>query len=191
MYNLNPRSTALVLIDLQQGIVAMPCQPRTGNEVLANAAAVAKRFRAAHALVVLFRVAFADGLADAPPRQVDRPPQRPANGFPAEWSTLAPGLSVPGDLILTKHQWSGFYGTELDLQLRRRGVRTIVLGGIATNMGVESTARQGWEHNYDVVVLEDLCASASTELHQMALAHVFPHFSRVMVSTDLELKAVE
>ena len=191
MYSLNPKSTALVLIDLQQGIVAMPCQPRTGSEVLTNATAVAKRFRDAHAVVVLTRVAFAEGYADAPSRRVDRPPQLPADGLPAEWSTLAPGLAAPGDLIVTKHQWGAFYGTELDLQLRRRGVKTIVLGGISTNFGVESTARQAWEHNYDIVVLEDLCAGASTELHEMTLTHVFANFSRVMGSSALALNTVE
>ena len=191
MFKLNPKSTALVLIDLQQGVVGMQLKPRTGNDVLANATKVAQQFRDAHALVVLVRVAFAEDFADAPPRNVDQPMQRPADGLPAEWSTLAPGLMVPGDLVVTKRQWSAFHGTELDLQMRRRGVRTIVLGGIATNFGVESTARQAWEHNYDVVVLEDLCASASAELHEMALRHVFPRFSRVTSSSALALSAVE
>ncbi|MDQ2735748.1 MAG: hydrolase [Pseudomonadota bacterium] len=191
MYKLNSKTTALVLIDLQQGIVGMPWQPRTGKDVVANAAAVAQRFRDAHAVVVLVRVAFAEDFADAPPQGVDQPMQRPAHGLPVEWSTLVPGLIAPGDLIVTKRQWSAFHGTELDLQMRRRGVRTIVLGGIATNFGVESTARQAWEHNYDVVVLEDLCASASAELHEMTLAHVFPRFSRVTSSNALELSAVE
>jgi nicotinamidase-related amidase len=45
---------------------------------------------------------------------------------------------------VTKHQWGAFYGTDLDVQLRRRGIQTIVLGGVATNIGVESTARQAW-----------------------------------------------
>ena len=184
---LTPRSTALVLIDLQLGMLGTPLMPRSGPEVLANAMHVAQRFRDASALVVLVRVAFSDDLADVPPQNVDRPMGLPATGLPARWSTLAPELRGPGDLVITKRQWSAFHGTELDLQLRRRGIRTLVLGGIATNFGVESTARQAWEHNYDVVVLEDLCASASAELHEMALTRVFPRFSRVMAGAALAL----
>lgn len=191
MYKLNPKSTALVLIDLQQGIVGMPLKPRTGKDVLVSAAAVAQRFREAHAVVVLTRVAYAEDFADAPPQSVDQPMQRPTTGLPAEWSALAPDLMAPGDLIVTKRQWSAFHGTELDLQMRRRGIRTIVLGGIATNFGVESTARQAWEHNYDVIVLKDLCASASAELHEMALTHVFPRFCHVIRSDALELSVIQ
>ena len=191
MVKLNPKSTALVLIDLQQGVLGMPLQPRTGTQVLANATKMAQQFRHARAPVVLVRVAFAEDFADAPPQNVDQPMQRPAQGLPSEWSTLAPGLLGPGDLVVTKRQWSAFHGTELDLQMRRRGIKTIVLGGVATNFGVESTARQAWEHNYDVVVLEDVCASASAELHEMTLAHVFPRFSRIASSSAIELSAVE
>jgi nicotinamidase-related amidase len=79
---------------------------------------------------------------------VDHPTPLPAGGLPAGWSDLVGGLAEAGDIGITKWQWGAFYGTELDLQLRRRGIRTIVLAGIATNFGVESTARQAWEHSY-------------------------------------------
>ena len=187
MHNFDPKSTALVLVDLQQGILGMELAPRSGADVLESATIVAQRFRDAGALVVLVRVAFSDDFADAPPRQVDQPMARPENGLPKEWSTLAPGLLDLANLIVTKRQWGAFHGTELDLQLRRRGIRTVVLGGIATNFGVESTGREAWEHNYDVVVLEDLCASSSIDLHKMAITHIFPRFSRVVDSTTLEL----
>jgi len=106
--------------------------------------------------------------------------------MPKEWSELADGLAQPGDLHIVKRQWGAFHGTELDLQLRRRGVKTIVLGGIATNFGVESTARQAWEHGYAVVIVEDACATTSAELHEMAVKAIFPRIARVIVSDDLE-----
>ena len=150
MLILDPRSTALVLIDLQNGIIGTPLAPRSGRDVLATATAFARRFRAAGAPVVLVHFALADDYADALRQPVDQPTPLPAGGLPAGWSDLGGGLAEAGDIGITKRQWGAFYGTELDLQLRRRGIRTIVLGGIATNFGVESTARQAWEHSYEL-----------------------------------------
>ncbi len=82
-------------------------------------------------------------------------------------------------MIVTKRQWGAFYGTDLELVLRRRGVRTIVLAGLATNYGVESTARQGWEMGFDQVVVSDAMATISAEAHAFALDHVFPAIARV------------
>lgn len=182
---LDPRTTALVLIDLQNGIVALPVTPRTGAEVVACAAPLADRFRAAGAPVVLVNVGWSDDLGDLPPRNVDQPIARPAGGFPANWSDLVDGLAKPGDLRVTKRQWGAFHGTDLDLQLRRRGVRTLALGGIATNFGVESTARQAWELGYDVVLVEDACGGLSAEMHAMAVRGVFPRISRVVAAADI------
>ncbi|GBQ28584.1 hydrolase [Gluconacetobacter sacchari] len=179
MLQCDPRTTALVLIDLQNGILALPTVPRPSSEVLEGGKSLAKRFRDAGAAVVLVRVAFAPDYADAPPGSTDQPLARPEGGLPANWARLADGLEAPGDIVITKHQWGAFTGTELDLQLRRRGVRTIVLGGIATNFGVESTARHAWELGYHVVIAEDLCTSLSAELHDIAVRSVFPRIARV------------
>ncbi len=92
---------------------------------------------------------------------------------------------MPGDILITKRQWSAFYGTELDLQLRRRGITTIVLSGVATNMGVESTARQAFEHSYSVIIAEDATSGFTNEMHQFAVSKIFPRISRVVKSTDL------
>jgi nicotinamidase-related amidase len=187
MTTLRPSTTALVLIDLQHGISSMELSPRSGDEVVTQSIEVARRFRDAGALVVLVRVAFADDLADAPPHQVDHPMRPPAGGFPADWACLPGPLAELGHLTITKRQWSAFHGTELDLQLRRRGCTTVAMGGIATNFGVESTARQAWELSYDVVVLEDLCTSTSAELHGMAVTQVLPRLARVTTSACIKL----
>ena len=189
MIELDPSSTALVLIDLQNGIVGMKLAPRSGEQVVAGATGLATRFRAAGGLVVLVRVAFADDLADAPRQPVDQPLALPPGGIPPGWSTLVDGLHAPGDIVITKRHWGAFHGTELDLQLRRRGIGSIVLGGIATNFGVESTARSAWEHGYAVILAEDVCSSPSAELHAMAVAHVFPRIARVVQSDTIEFTA--
>src|SRR6202041_3655075 len=97
------------------------------------------------------------------------------------------GLAEPSDIRITKRQWGAFYGTELDLQLRRRGVTTVVIGGIATNMGVESTARAAHEHGYAVVLADDATAGFSAEIHAFAFEHIFPHLGRVAKADEIEL----
>ena len=186
MIELDPKTSALILIDLQAGVIRMPLQPRGGPETLAAGKALAEKFRAAGAKVVLVRVDFAPDFADAPRQPVDAPF---SGAREAGWSELAEGLAQPGDILIVKRQWGAFHGTELDLQLRRRGIGTVVIGGIATNFGVESTARQAWENGYAVVIPEDACASRSTELHEMAIEHIFPRISRVTKCADIGFAA--
>jgi nicotinamidase-related amidase len=75
------------------------------------------------------------------------------------------------------------------VQLRRRGITTIAIGGVATNMGVESTARQAHEHGYEVVFVEDITASLSPEMHAFSVETIMPMISRVALSGDLQLSA--
>ncbi len=185
MITLDPRRTALVLIDLQHGIVGLDLAPRSGADTAEAGRALARRFRAAGALVVPVRVAFASDFADAPSTRVDHATPQPPGGRPPDWSTLVDGLVEPGDVVVTKQQWGAFHGTGLDLQLRRRGIDTIVLGGIATNMGVESTARASFDHGYHTVVVEDACTSFAPALHAMAFEHIFPRLGRVARSDAL------
>ena len=187
MLQLDPKTTALVLIDLQIGIVARNVAPYTGADVVKRASELAMRFRSAGAPVVLVNVAFAKDFADAVRVPVDSPVAIPPGGFPDDFSELVHGLAMPTDIRVTKHNWGAFYGTDLDVQLRRRGINTIVLGGIATNIGVESTARQAWERNYAIVLAEDITASFSAEMHNFAVEMIFPRISRVTEADDIEL----
>jgi nicotinamidase-related amidase len=184
---LDPATTALVLIDLQHGILALDTAPRPGDEILRKGRELAERFRSAGAPVVLVRVAFGPSFVDAPPGQVDRPLPHPPGGLPANWSTLAEELVHEGDLVVTKRQWGAFTGTELDMLLRRRGVSTVVVAGIATNLGVESTVRHAWELGYNVVVAEDACTSLSAELHAMSVEHILPRIARVVPMAEVVL----
>ena len=101
--------------------------------------------------------------------------------------TLPDGGMAPGDIVVHKRNWGAFYGTDLDLHLRRRGVTTIVLAGIATNFGVESTARDAWERNYAVVIAEDACTTASADLHKVAIEVILPRISRIVKTADVTL----
>ena len=123
MLKLDPATTALVLIDLQKGIVTRSMS-RSGDAVVSAAMALACRFRAAGSQVVLVNVAFSHDGGDLPPEAVDQPMQLPSGGMPAGFSDLVEGLAQPIDMRITKRHWSAFHGTELDLQLRRRGVGT-------------------------------------------------------------------
>lgn len=186
---LDPRATALVLIDLQQGIVAQATAPHASADVVARGAMLARACRARGVFVVLVRVAFDARLRDrlAPP--VDQAMKVTAP--PAGWSDLVPELEAgPDDAVVTKKQWGAFYGTDLDLQLRRRGIRTLVLGGIATNFGVESTARDAWERAYHLVFVEDAMASYDEAMHHFPVRSIFPRLGRVRSTADV-LAALE
>ena len=183
---LDPRTTALVLIDLQKGIVGRPLAPHGTAKVVANSAALGKALKAAGGVVVLVKVTFANDYADRPNQEVDEPTPMPPGGMPAEWSEFVPEIdSLQADVVITKRQWSAFYGTELDLQLRRRGIKTIVLGGVATHIGVDSTARDAWQHNYAVVVAEDACASMGADLHQFSVEKVLRRVARVRSTAEI------
>lgn len=181
---LDPRTTALVLIDLQRGIVSRQTGPRSPAQVVEQARRLAGRFRETGATVVLVRVAYAADGRDRLTQRVDAAPW--SASVPPDFSELVPELGQqPGDVVVTKRQWGAFYGTELDLVLRRRGVRTIVLGGISTNFGVESTARDAWERSYELVFAEDAMAAMAAEAHQFAVQTIFPRLGRVRSTAEI------
>ena len=181
---LDATTTALVLIDLQQGILPYAKAPRDAAAVLAHAAPLATAFRAAKAPVVLVKVGFSADGGDALKAIVDAP--NPPGAPPADW--MADPAELPpqaGDIHIVKRQWGAFHGTELDLQLRRRGIRTIVLAGIATSIGVESTARFAWELGYDIVFAEDATSGPDAGMHANSFEKVFPRLGRVRKTADV------
>ncbi|MFJ1736631.1 isochorismatase family protein [Streptomyces sp. NPDC088254] len=158
---LDPARTALVLVDLMDRILALPLAPRKGAEVLATAEELAGRFRAAGAPVVLVRVE-RPGAAEQPPG-----------------SSLAQGLPRDGDIEVVKQTLGGFHATGLDDRLRRRGVATLVFGGIATNLGVESTARAASDLGYDLVFVEDALSALTEPEHEASVRLDFPRLGTV------------
>ena len=190
MDRLNPLSAALVVIDLQKGIASRQVEPHASEKVIERCSVLAKKLRAGGGLVVQVRVDFARDYADALRQPVDQSFVRPEGGLPPDWSEFAPGLDVASsDLMIFKKQWGAVYGTELDLQLRRRGITTVIIGGIATNFGVESTARDLWERGYAMVFAEDAMATHSEAMHRFPVEFIFPRLGRVR-STDEILAAI-
>ncbi|GAA2573189.1 MULTISPECIES: hydrolase [Streptomyces] len=185
---LDPR-TALVVIDLQAGIVAAPTEPYTGPEVVARSAELAEAFRARDLPVVLVRVSFAADGADAVPGRTE------AGGAggprPEGWDVVVGELAGhPGDITVTKRNWGAFHGTGLDVQLRRRGVTQIVLCGIATSIGVESTARAAHEHGYHVTLATDAMSDMSAQAHRGSVERIFPRLGETGTTREvLELLA--
>jgi nicotinamidase-related amidase len=181
---LDPKTTVLVLIDLQNGIVARQLSPHDRTGVVANAIRIAEVLAAAGGIIVPVHVAFSPDGGDRLRQETDQSMPIPPGGLPADWADLIPEVrTLPAAVVITKRQWSAFHGTELDLQLRRRGVKTILLCGIATNFGVESTARDAWQLGYDVVIAEDACTSMGDNMHDFAIRHILPRVSRIR-STD-------
>lgn len=183
MLELNAAKTALVLIDLQEGILPFAGGPHAASDVVARAAVLAEKFRAVNSPVILVRVGWAKDFGDAPKQPVDA---SHSGGLPENWWVYPEALGKKEtDIEVTKHQWGAFYGTDLELQLRRRGIDTVVLGGISTNIGVESTARNAWELGFNLIVAEDICSAGSTEEHEGSFKNIFPRLGRVRQSAEI------
>ena len=186
MLELDPRHTAVVLVDLQKGTLAMPLQPHSSAAIIANAMRLAEACAAAGGLVVRVRIDFSQHYVDRLQQPVDMPIKLPPGNPPPDFAEFPPEVAaIPADLTITKRQWSAFFGTELDLQLRRRSAATVILGGIATNFGVESTARDAWYQNYAVVVAEDATSSLDAELHRFSIEKILPRLARVRSTAEI------
>jgi len=183
--NLLPARTALVAIDLQNLIVSRTTEPHPAQTVVAHTARLAAALRAKGGFIVWVRVT---GSADGKDRlhpACDQP-WTPPRELPPAANELAPGLPVqPADHVITKRQWGAFYGTDLDLQLRRRGLATIVLTGIATHLGVESTARAAYELGYEQIFAEDAMAALTAAQHEHTVTHIFPRIGRVRRTAEV------
>ena len=182
--SIDKSKTALVVIDLQKGVVGRQTAPYATDIVVKNAAALADAFRKIGMPVFLVRVAFSADGKDALRPAVDMP--WPAQTPPPGWTDIVPEMGPkPGDFVITKHQWGAFYGTELDLEFRRRGVTTMVLCGIATNIGVESTARFAFEYGYNQIFAEDAMSALSLEEHTHTVAKIFPRIGLVRKTSEI------
>lgn len=182
--SITPATTALVLIDLQRGIVAGNTAPHRATDVVARAAQLAKACRESGVLVVLVRVDVgpAGVLFPIVTADIPRPPFVASDG----WADIVADLGPePTDVVVTKHQPNAFFGTDIDIQLSRRGIRTILLGGISTNIGVEATARAAHERGYEQIFVEDAMAAREPDLHDFPTRRFFPTIGRVRSRNDV------
>jgi nicotinamidase-related amidase len=159
-------TTALVLIDLMPRIIALPVAPYTGDEVLKRCLELADAFRAQGRPVVQVRV--------ERPNVAEQPPG----------SDFAPGVVRDGDVVVVKRSIGAFATTDLDARLRELGVGTVVLGGLVTTMGVESTARAASDLGYEVEFVADAMSGLAADEHDFAVTRTFPRFGRVTATQD-------
>lgn len=173
---LDPR-TALIIIDLQKGIVARPTAHPT-DEVLKRAGALADAFRRRGLPVVLVNVS-----GGAPGRaEQTRAPGDP----PAGWTDLVPELhQQPEDHLVTKRTWGAFTHTDLEEHLKKLGVTQVVIAGVATSIGVESTARQAYEHGFNVTLAVDAMTDMNADAHINSITRIFPRLGETGTTQEI------
>jgi nicotinamidase-related amidase len=173
-------TVALVVIDLQRGVVTIPTAHPMGP-VVENSAALAQAFRAQGMPVVLVNVTgVAPGRTDAQQGAAVRP------AFPAGWSDLVDELTVDEtDILVTKQRVGAFIGTTLHDELSRRGVTQVVLTGVATGSGVEATARSAYDHGYHVVLVTDAMTDRSAEVHDHSVQTTFPRLGETATTAEV------
>jgi nicotinamidase-related amidase len=190
MLTIEPKRTALLVMDLQTDILARVADRAAG--VLERAAGVIAAAREARLPVIYVVVGFRPGY----PEISRSSPLYPLIAQTGRFVTTAPGADVPaavrpqeGDAIVVKHRTSAFFGTDLEMILRARGVDTLVLLGVMTSGVVLSTVRHGGDADYGMVVVEDACADDDDEVHRVLTAKVFQRRATV-VSADEAVAAL-
>lgn len=173
--------TALVLIDLQKGILELPVEPHSTETIVNNANRLIQRFREKGGFIVFAHVAFLDGKDKLTPNSSMKMPDKDDSTF----SQFADELYVQdNDLIITKRHFSAFFGSELDLQLRRRGITSVVIGGISTHVGVDTTARDAYQYGYDQYFIEDAMSAPRKAFHDFSVNNIFPMLGQVMTTDE-------
>ena len=176
-------NTALVVIDLQKGIAAMPLVHPIAD-VVARARELLDAFRARELPVVLVNV------TGGAPGRTERPPR--TQPFPKDFAEFLPELDQkPSDIVVTKRTWGAFASTDLEARLRARDVTQVVVIGVATGTGVESTARQAYEAGFNVTLAIDAMTDARPEAHAYAIANVFPRLGETGTTRDVIAKLEE
>ena len=171
------QSTALIVIDLQRGIVAMPTAHNV-TDVVNNSVALANAFREKGLPVIWVNVD-----AGAPGRtEQTSPRQNP----PADWADLIPELNVrPSDLHVTKKQWGAFTNTPLFDALTGLGVTQVVIAGLMTTKGVESTARSAHELGFHVTLAVDAMSDTNLAAHENSVANIFPQLGETGTTSEI------
>jgi nicotinamidase-related amidase len=170
------KNTALVLIDLQNGIV-QTAKEKGSAKVVENAAKLVSAFRKAGLPIVAVNVNPAGAKWVNARRDGASPARTPMS---AELLEIAPELGAqPGDIFITKHTWSAFYETPLHDELQQRGVTGIVIAGISTSIGVEGTARAASERGYNITFAKDAMTDMFPEAHENSIKYIFPRMGEV------------
>ncbi len=176
---LDPK-TALIVIDLQRGIVELPLAPLPMAEVLERNVRLIQEFRSRDLPVVLVNV------AGQPAGRTEENRGAAGHAFPDGWTDLIDELDVqPSDILVTKYARGAFSGTGLTETLRAAGVTQVVITGIATGTGVESTARTAHEDGFHVSLPVDAMTDTAADKHEHAVNVVFPRIAETGTTEEL------
>lgn len=178
--------TALVLIDLQKGIVSMPVV-HSAETVIEKAVDLIKAFQARNLPVVIVSV---NPLGAKWTQTRVEMPMAPKGEEAIEQARIAMEQSgffdiVPQiqpalkDLMLVKSSWNAFFETNLHQHLQKQGITGIVLAGIATSVGVEGTARAAHEHGYHIAFATDAMTDTNISAHENSIGMIFPKLGEV------------
>ncbi|MDK4442584.1 cysteine hydrolase [Enterococcus faecium] len=182
--------TAFVSIDMQKGIVNNgTLSPHTAASILTNNDLLVRTLKRTAALKVLVNV----DISTFPYLSQQTDMGGMTASVPPEFTDLLLKDSLKDTnnmLTITKYNPSAFFGTSLNLQLRRRGIETIILSGVATTNGVYATALDAFQHGYHVVLAEDACSDRDKESHQLFIKKIFPKTARVR-STKQIIEAIQ
>jgi nicotinamidase-related amidase len=171
---------ALVVIDLQKGILAYPTVHPV-EDIVQRSASLAKAFRE-HGLAVVL----VNATGGAPGRTQGGTSRPPGWTPPAGWAEIVEELEPQdSDLRVTKKTWGAFHNTDLDAELHRLGVTQVVLTGISTSAGVESTARAAHEHGYHVVLATDAMTDTNADTHQNSIERIFPKLGETATTAEI------
>ncbi|HHZ9248419.1 TPA: cysteine hydrolase, partial [Enterococcus faecium] len=182
--------TAFVAIDMQKEIVNNgTLSPHTAASILTNNDLLVRTLKRTAALKVLVNV----DISTFPYLSQQTDMGGMTASVPPEFTDLLLKDSLKDTdnmLTITKYNPSAFFGTSLDLQLRRRGIETIILSGVATTNGVYATALDAFQHGYHIVLAEDACSDRDKESHQLFIKKIFPKTARVR-STKQIIEAIQ
>ncbi len=168
---------ALIVIDLQKGIVGLPTVHPV-SEIIGRAAQLARAFRERGLPVVLVNVT---GTA---PGRIDA--KRPSFALSPDWAELVPELEQrPGDHLVSKQRWGAFIGKSLDDYLRQRGVTQVFLTGVSTSAGVESTARSAYDYGYNVALVMDAMTDRNADAHRHSVEQIFPRLGETDTTANV------
>ena len=170
--------TALVIVDLQKGTIGSTPMAHPAEDVIGHAAQLAAAFRRRGLPIVL--VNHAGGPAGRTQYG------QGGSEWPPELTELVPGLSTDdGDLRVTKHSWGAFATTDLDARLKSLGITQVVIAGVATSYGVESTARDAYDRGYHVTIAADAITDPAPEGHRHTLERVFPALGQTGTTAEI------
>lgn len=173
---LDPR-IALIVIDMQKIVASMPAA-HPFAEVLTNAGHLAEAFRQRDLPVVLVNVV---GMAPGRSEQ-----NHSGGALPPDWSELLPELNQqPQDHLVSKKTWGAFTNTGLEDYLKSASVTHVVVCGVATSVGVESTARQAHELGFNVTLAVDAMTDLSAEAHANSVERIFPKLGETGTTQDM------